>query len=365
MSENIEEQASGNTLYVAPNGSDSAKGTESAPLKTINKGIDKLQAGGTLIVRGGTYGESVSGGIPSGANWGGATKIQAAAGEEVIVRPTANQGPARVFSFESGQKFIIIDGITIDAKNAVYECVKVSSANHIRVVNCNLINAHQHAFLTSYGAGSAYNQIINCLIHTIGSDPQFQHAIYLAGPENVVEGCTIHHAASAGIQLYGEAGMDRNVFRNNTFYSCKRGVGIYGGDANEVYNNVIYDVTDYGILIRDDFSDLSNNKVFNNTVYKAGETGIYYVSGKAGNKIRNNISYESGGIVNEGGNAELSNNFKDDPSFVDADRGNLQLKAGSPCIDAGKTLGLVTTDRLGVARPQGSAYDIGAYEYCS
>lgn len=38
------------------------------------------------------------------------------------------------------------------------------------------------------------------------------------------------------------------------------------------------------------------------------------------------------------------------------------LLAGSPAIDAGTTISGITTDARGVSRPQGSAYDIGAYE---
>ena len=49
-------------------------------------------------------------------------------------------------------------------------------------------------------------------------------------------------------------------------------------------------------------------------------------------------------------------------SFVDAARHNYQLAAGSPAIDAGATIPGVTRDRQNTPRPQGSAYDIGAFE---
>jgi hypothetical protein len=41
------------------------------------------------------------------------------------------------------------------------------------------------------------------------------------------------------------------------------------------------------------------------------------------------------------------------------------LSANSPCINTGATLADVTTDIRGVVRPQGAAYDIGAYEFIS
>jgi hypothetical protein len=49
-------------------------------------------------------------------------------------------------------------------------------------------------------------------------------------------------------------------------------------------------------------------------------------------------------------------------SFVNAARNDYHLAAGSPAIDAGTTIDEVRVDRVNVPRPQGGAYDIGAYE---
>ncbi len=53
-----------NAVYVSAKGSDSAGGSASAPLKTIAKAISKASSGQTIVVRGGTYHESVL--IPDG-----------------------------------------------------------------------------------------------------------------------------------------------------------------------------------------------------------------------------------------------------------------------------------------------------------
>jgi len=51
-----------------------------------------------------------------------------------------------------------------------------------------------------------------------------------------------------------------------------------------------------------------------------------------------------------------------EPRFVDPDNGDFRLKPGSPGIDAGATIDTIKTDLEGTPRPQGQAYDVGAYE---
>jgi hypothetical protein len=42
---------------------------------------------------------------------------------------------------------------------------------------------------------------------------------------------------------------------------------------------------------------------------------------------------------------------------------NFHLQSASPAINAGLTISTLLTDLDGVSRPQGPAYDIGAYEF--
>nr|MBS3809774.1 hypothetical protein [Desulfobacterales bacterium] len=53
--------------------------------------------------------------------------------------------------------------------------------------------------------------------------------------------------------------------------------------------------------------------------------------------------------------------------FVDPDSGDYSLKSGSNAIDAGTDLSaeMDSVDIAGTSRPQGSAWDIGAFEYVS
>ena len=58
----------------------------------------------------------------------------------------------------------------------------------------------------------------------------------------------------------------------------------------------------------------------------------------------------------------VSGNTGSNPLFVNAPT-NVRLQAGSPCIDTGTPNGAPSIDILGVTRPQGNGYDMGAYEF--
>ena len=48
---------------------------------------------------------------------------------------------------------------------------------------------------------------------------------------------------------------------------------------------------------------------------------------------------------------------------MNAANADFQLGAGSPAINAGIRIALVTTDFAGISRQSGGGYDIGAYAY--
>ncbi len=67
----------------------------------------------------------------------------------------------------------------------------------------------------------------------------------------------------------------------------------------------------------------------------------------------------------QGGNTAGLDNIEDDPLFVDPANGDYSLQASSPCIDKGTDVEAPGMDILGVARPQGLGFDMGAYEYAA
>jgi hypothetical protein len=109
------------------------------------------------------------------------------------------------------------------------------------------------------------------------------------------------------------------------------------------------------------FTSGTNIKIYNNTVYNNEYMGIS-VSGGSG-EIRNNISYGNGNQNIASGKYTASNNLTSNPNFVNGGASDFRLQSNSPAINAGVNLVDVPTDKDGVLRPQGGAYDIGAYEY--
>src|SRR5262249_57547474 len=84
---------------------------------------------------------------------------------------------------------------------------------------------------------------------------------------------------------------------------------------------------------------------------------------------RNKIGYVNsyGDYSSEAGTSATQdhNLWGVNPLFVNVAVGNLRLLVGSPAINAGSATGAPSSDFAGVSRPQGTGFDIGAYEFVS
>ncbi|MBU0975768.1 MAG: choice-of-anchor Q domain-containing protein [Patescibacteria group bacterium] len=172
------------------------------------------------------------------------------------------------------------------------------------------------------------------------------------------------------------------------------GIACYGGISNILINNIIHDNLGYGIFA----SNYTGIFIYNNTIFNNSSSGLNmgYLGG-SGAVLRNNIVMNSGdfGLASNSANVVINHDYNlylnnpgfpglpewgtdymeinnifasphdvhQDPLFLDLLSNDFRIPITSPAKDTGDTLTDILTDIIGVPRPQGSAYDIGAYEY--
>ena len=370
-------------------------GSITSPVCTIQQGIGKLSAGSTLFIRGGTYNETINPAsytLPTGT---AQSPILISGYQSEVV--TITNGIIIQDNVNSSiVAYLIFDHLTV--RNNGDPAFRVAgNSHHIKIMNSDL-----QAFATSQtqqnapnivqiAQGTSFNEVINCDVHdapvafdlgvTLG-----HYGFYVGGQNNIYDGNRIYNNTGYGINLFqsGSSQVNNNIIRNNTFYNnCfddgNRGNGanaviIGSGSNNLMYNNVIYNnnCTGTGAAVSVGYTNGgTGNAVYNNTIYNNNGPGIAVDVTAPGTIVRNNIVYNNNGnpsnpqILNDSSGSTLSHNLTTDPHFENAGAANFKLLTDSPAKDTGITLASVPTDKDGVSRPQGPAYDIGAYEFVS
>jgi hypothetical protein len=247
-----------------------------------------------------------------------------------------------------------------------------------------------------------------------GSIDKYFHAVYFTTNSNHIEagwntvvpnptGSTTSGGCRA-IQFYSTGGSDQfdlHVHDNVIHDAICDGINFSTVNADngvvEAYNNVVYHVgtgpdpyngsSNYACITSGTSGTPANYVDFyNNTMYDCGsrknaDSGTMTLYAKS--RLRNNIMYQLAGEVYVGGSggylqptgsnnlyyglgngpSGTTGNVNANPSVVSTSTPDFHLQSGSPAIDAGITISGLSTDIAGVVRPQGSAFDIGAYEY--
>jgi hypothetical protein len=149
-------------------------------------------------------------------------------------------------------------------------------------------------------------------------------------------------------------------------------VAMWRGESCRIENNTIIrrkrNANDWGVF--NITQAQARNQIRNNIVVVANDIVIFNV-GKKGTAqpasiIANNLYFAVSGNLAVGLEGPGANPVYGDPGFVNMDPGNLaedfMIKAGSPAINKGLSIGY-TTDFAGTVIPQGTAPDIGAFEF--
>ncbi len=285
---------SGSVFYVSTSGNDGNPGTQSAPFRTIKRGLGLLKPGNTLFIRGGTYSEILQTHtgtkFPVGISWNTPVRVAAYNGETVVLRGSIDIGIA-----SPPTQYVIFDGINIDAANNETGLALTGGSHHIRFQNFEIKNPQVNGVqLTWHNGGSTHNEFRNCHIHDTGKSGK-GHGMYIVTSNNLIDGCDLHDNYKFGIQIYdgNTFKSNFNILRNNKVYRNGLGFGgsggiTVGGDGNLVENNQVHDQI-RGISLID--GQPRNSIVRNNTVYNHSGAGI--LSSGPNNTITNNTGYNN------------------------------------------------------------------------
>ncbi len=177
---------------------------------------------------------------------------------------------------------------------------------------------------------------------------------------NNANGAPISHMVYGGVELEGlDANDGTYMLYNNTFYAnspAHSGIqpggaiafGTNGIKSVSLENNIFYTApgSPCYLYFDDNTAPTAGRVLFSNN--------LYFNAGKGPSGCNYNVGSITVATDAKGVNA--------DPKFASTSALNFHLTAGSPAIDAGTNTG-VATDFDGVVRPQGSAFDIGAFEF--
>lgn len=369
------------TYYVSLAGSDSRSCTTAqaigTPKRSIAAGVACLAAGDTLYIRGGTYRSSsdvIDNSTPSGTSASSRVTISGYPGEVVTLQPPNG---VHAFLLTNNQQYIETRNLIFDYANDTTdrEGIYVSGgAHHIRFFQVEVKNANNFGVAFASGSGG-FNEFVDGAVRNsgdpAGTDATRGHAFYISCGDNLIEGNLIYENEGYGLHFYNNSGpqiISRNVIRRNRIYNnglshiTAYGLVLDWGQDNLVYNNLIFG-NQGGVLV---YGHSANSQIYNNTIVGNQNEGVamqYYSSAPI---IRNNIVYGNGAaIVDRGGSGTpvIDHNLTANPLFVNRSANDFQLTSSSPARDAGVVISSVPRDFTGLTRPQGGAYDVGAFEY--
>ncbi len=336
-------------------GSDSLNsGQKNSPFETIQKASDVLLDGwGTINVKG----DRVYDG-PITPCYSGRTTLVCPAGSGSINNPI-------LYRAWPGTGRPIMDGTNV---TDVFRFIRKS---YLHISGFEIKNAGQNPEATIGNADSIFvNDCDYCQIDNNYMHNSYQFGMRLNGESLVVKNNVISDNNDSSIYITGSD--DSKYFILNNIIKDNKNIGglfanvlitAFQEDVfflnNTVVNNSIEGDLENNLML------LGVNVFFKNNII-ANNDGCLMVTAISSLSFSNNIEWNNGGIIelHEDWNAPIdkdSSNKIVDPYFISND--NYQLRSNSPGVDNGETLPMIDTDILGITRPQGVAYDIGAFEY--
>jgi hypothetical protein len=417
---------SGHIYCVSTGGSDSNPGTFAGGCwRTMPKGVHAMAPGDITYVQNGVtqsaqdpfapYNAAIS--ITSAGTAGNPISLVAYPGASVSVNTTQEYG-IRTPAVSGPGPYWNIAGISITT--SATEALSLHQPNTREIANIlscpNGTGTSACAELESDGTSNGHFVYGNQWTQAgySGSDKTY-HALYFSLGDNHIDvgWNDIHNVQGCrGIQWYNEGVdmTDLHVHDNLIHDTRCDAININGANPDagpiEVFNNVLYNVGKgpdphdgaalYSCVnLESNGSYSSPVQIYNNTCYNAGNSSTANPSQSGAfslyvpSVLRNNVVYQNNGqpyLTSDAGCSQVKTGSSNDaffgngaapgctlltltlnldPKFVSTSTPDFHLQAGSPMIDAGVAISNLAADRDGVTRPQGTAYDRGAYEFGS
>jgi hypothetical protein len=334
--------APGATYYVATDGKADNDGSQAKPWPNAVFALSKVGVGNTIIVRPGIY----------RGKW------------RFYNYPAKPGGPPTIIQSEEKWKAVINGGEdagidVVDCPGMVIDGFEVCGArgegismntDQGTVRNCWVHN-NDHMGVSSHGHRGV--RIEANLIEFNGCNIQFHHGVYADGEgltvcRNIVrhnsgyglhlypaiKGATVSqnlvfgHARQAGIIVACPAGGGRNLVVHNSVVDNGRGIEIFRGDGEKVFNNIL--VSSGPALVS---SHESKNVIADYNLCQPAATG------------------------------QGTHSMAADPQFVKPGYGVFWLRPESPAIGKGSPDYVPPTDFWSRPLPRGKAPDLGAFAF--
>ena len=410
----------GKQYHVAINGNDNADGSKEHPFKSIQHAVDLAIAGDTILIKAGIYKERIEFGKSGIA--GKEISIKGDSQGKVIVDGTGiswGTGSWGGLIDITERAYITISNIHLMHSTAAG--FFIDSSQHISLQH----SSSYDTFSSGIGVWQSDSILIDNNEVELACHDGGEESISIAGTSNTtVSHNEVHHNGSGALGGEGidikDGSHDVTVFANHVHHLNNR-PGIYADAWDKhtynikIYNNKVHDIDESGISTASEMGGtLENVSIYNNIVYNSKYGGIevggwssaiparptpltaihiinntLYKNGEGINVdnsfakeiiIRNNIASENINLQIDRGSTPAkevasdhnliygNNQFNGDafvstdPLFINAQKGNFNLKSNSPAIDSGSKTTAPTFDYNHKARPQNGAWDIGAFE---
>lgn len=402
----------------APNANDANPGTFAEPFKSLYRPRQVMQGGDITYIKGGTFSTA----DPMHPGWDAVlllhpeTDPNGTADKPVAYigypgdRPLINapQPLRRGIFMDEATAYYIFANLGFTQGIAPYEGILQMSGNGHRAVGNYFYDALSSFALGIAGNSAHYKIFGNCLRNNgaPGDDLEDGVGFYVEGfgtNQDIDFGWNQiqdQHGRRA-IQLFGHIAGDRMEdirIHDNLISSSlplRNNILLGGSDGGtevlgtiHVYNNIVAGSVWGGLRISDPQGTvfIQHNVFYNNgSPGFEGNAQLFIERAGAGRiTVQNNILYAESGqtyyefgpgadalalnaannlVYNAGGcSAWDAGCINANPLFVNLASGDFRLQASSAAINGGINTG-VSRDYTGISRPQGAAFDIGAYEF--